>query len=523
MKNHLPAVDMDKLRITLEIKDAYNSGEISLGDARERMRREVVSLKPYEIALAEQLLREFEEDECRKENIQQMLDLFQDVIDLSRPDLQPTHPIMCYYRENDEMRKVLKAIEDLVQYPVIRNQWYEIYDKLGQWKIHLARKQNQLYSVLEKKGFDRPTTTMWLLDDFIRDEIRDARVLLDEGREEEFVAQQLTIVADILDLIQKEETVLLPTSLAMITPEEFEDMKSGDREIGYALIGNVTHESAITVPVDKPQNPEGLAAELVQVLSKYGLTAGGARGQELDVATGKLTLEQINLIYKHLPVDISYVDENELVKFYSDTDHRVFPRSRNVIGRQVKNCHPRTSVHLVEEIIEKFRTGEQDSVDFWINKPGMFIYIYYVAVRDEHGKFRGVLEMMQDCTRIRDLQDSRTLLLWSKDTAGATKYSASAPETESKTGNQPVSAQQEISAVNSEELVIDADTRLQDILRRYPHVKSGLPKVNEAFKVLNTPLARIMIPRATVQMMADRSGMEVDVLIQKLKELTEPK
>lgn len=119
---------------------------------------------------------------------------------------------------------------------------------------------------------------------------------------------------------------------------------------------------------------------------------------------------------KHLPVDISYVDENELVRFYSDTNHRIFPRSKNVIGRDVKNCHPRTSVHLVEEIIAKFRSGEQDSVDFWINKPGVFIYIYYVAVRDAEGRFRGVLEMMQDCSRIRELQGSRTLLTWSNDT-----------------------------------------------------------------------------------------------------------
>ena len=87
------------------------------------------------------------------------------------------------------------------------------------------------------------------------------------------------------------------------------------------------------------------------------------------MATGKLTLEQINLIYKHLPVDISFVDENELVKFYSDTDHRIFPRSKNVIGRQVSNCHPRKSVHIVEEIVEKFRSGEQDKAEFWINKP----------------------------------------------------------------------------------------------------------------------------------------------------------
>ena len=138
------------------------------------------------------------------------------------------------------------------------------------------------------------------------------------------------------------------------------------------------------------------------------------------MTNGKLTLEQINLIFQHMPVDFSYVDENEIVKFYNDSAHRVFPRSSNVIGRDVKNCHPRKSVHIVEEIISKFRSGEQDQAEFWINKPDVFIYILYTAVRDRDGRFRGVLEMMQDCTHIRSLTGSQTLLTWAapKDEQG---------------------------------------------------------------------------------------------------------
>ncbi len=209
----------------------------------------------------------------------------------------------------------------------------------------------------------------------------------------------------------------------MISDKEFEEMKSGDREIGFAWISgsetngaNAKSGSGQTVQDMQTQDGAGTASslteDLVAVLRKHGLNAGGS--SVFDVATGKLTLEQINLIYRHLPVDLSYVDENETVCFYSDTEHRVFPRSKNVIGRNVKNCHPRASVHIVEEIIEKFRSGEQDSAEFWINKPGIFIYILYTAVRDENGKFRGILEMMQDCTHIRSLTDSQTLLTWKK-------------------------------------------------------------------------------------------------------------
>ena len=211
---------------------------------------------------------------------------------------------------------------------------------------------------------------------------------------------------------------MYPTSLAMITEEEFEDMKSGDKEIGFTFgeLEEVSPKKEINQSESSNISGQGsLAKDLAQLLGKYGFNSG-ENSSELDVAMGKMTLEQINLVFKHLPVDITYVDENEIVKFYSDTAHRIFPRSKNVIGRDVKNCHPRESVHIVEEIIEKFRNGEQDFAEFWINKPGLFIYICYSAVKDKDGNFRGILEMMQDCTRIRSLQGSQTLLNWESGT-----------------------------------------------------------------------------------------------------------
>lgn len=507
MKKYLPSVDLEKLRKTLEIKEAYQRGDISLEEGRARIRKQVGKIRPYEIALAEQELKTIEENECRKEDIQKMIELFDEVMDTSRPNLPPNHPIMCYYRENDEMHRLMLSIEDLVQYPVIKNQWLELYDQIEAFRTHLSRKQNQLYSILEQKGFDRPTTTMWLLDDFVRDEIRDAKKLLEEDKEEEFLAMQPTIVADVQDLLQKEESVLYPTALAMITPEEFEQMRSGDYEIGFAWIDVEGFQNTDKTETQPTTVPDGFVSELSALLGKYEL-GGNDADRVFDVTTGKLSLEQINLIYQHLPIDISYVDENELVRFYSDTNHRIFPRSKNVIGRDVKNCHPRTSVHLVEEIIAKFRSGEQDSVDFWINKPGVFIYIYYVAVRDAEGRFRGVLEMMQDCSRIRELQGSRTLLTWSNDT-----QVVKSKEAQSCTPND--------TPVTKEVLTMElsANTRLQDLLKNYPQLRKDLPSMNSAFKMLNSPLARIIIPKATVAMMSERSGVPLDDILSILKEL----
>lgn len=550
MRNNLPEIDMEKLQIVLDTKERYLDGKLTLDEARAILRERVKTLRPYEIALAEQELKTFDEDECRKEDIQQMMELFQDVLDRSRPDLPEDHPIMCYLRENDEMRRLLKQVEELAQYPVIKNQWLELYDELHKFRLHLSRKQNQLYSILERKGFDRPTTTMWLLDDFIRDEIRDARRLLEEDKDDEFIAMQPTVVADVLDLMQKEETVLYPTSLAMIRPAEFEEMKSGDREIGFAWIrvGKEAPKADTTKEAVPATAAAGFANELASLLGKYGFGGGSTPGALLEVATGQMTLEQINLVYKHMPVDFSYVDENEIVRFYTDTDHRVFPRSKNVIGRDVKNCHPRTSVHLVEEIVEKFRRGEQNEVDFWINKPGLFIYIYYVAVRDEEGRFRGVLEMMQDCTRIRSLEGSRTLLSWDKSNKAASKHgddkpseaapTALAPAAEEESeyvscscmkGSSHAPAAPEVAPATEEkaescgcsghsaDAEITASTRLKDLLEHHPWLKGALAEINPAFKMLSSPLARIMIPKATVGMMSERSGMDLQSLIDAIK------
>ena len=542
MMHHLKDIDKEKLKTVLEIKEAYNSGRMSLEEAKRILKEKVKKLTPPEIALAEQELKEFEDDECRKENIQSMLVLFEDIMDTSRPDLPADHPIMCYYRENDALLKIMLEIEDLVQYPLIKNQWLEIYDKLAQYRLHFSRKQNQLYSMLERKGFDRPTTTMWTLDDFIRDEIKEARTLLEEGKDDAFLAMQPTIVADVRDLISKENTILYPTSLAMLTPEEFDDMKIGDREIGFAWIdvnsgsaksGAAASSNGSCADAKTAAGAGGdFASDLAKLLQKHGYASSS--GEKLEVTTGRLTLDQINLIYKHMPVDISYVDENEIVCFYTDTEHRVFPRSKNVIGRDVKNCHPKASVHIVEEIIKKFRSGEQSEAEFWINKPGLFIYITYIAVRDADGKFRGVLEMMQDCTHIRSLEGSQTLLTWSSgknDAGNAAKdvasesdvsYAENSPKKESARDESSASehssangnaADHPENAVGANLLPLKGETKLSDMLAAWPWLKAELPSINPAFKMLQTPLARIMIPKATVSMMSERSQMPMAELI----------
>ena len=235
------------------------------------------------------------------------------------------------------------------------------------------------------------------------------------------------------------------------------------------------------------------------------MNGNSGKSDVLDVKQGKLTLEQINLIFQHMPVDLSFVDENEIVKFYTDTKHRIFPRSAGVIGRDVKNCHPRESVSSVLEIIEAFRSGEQDEVDFWLEMNGKFIYIYYVAVRDENGKFKGVLEMMQDVTRIRGLEGKRTLVTWERPKKSDIKTE--------ETKNSEKNEQKENPYGLTENTVIG------EIIDKYPYIKEFMPTLSPTYKKLLDPIQYMIMSKvATLDMIAMRGGFPVEEIIEKISE-----
>ena len=412
------------------------------------------------------------------------------------------------------------------------NPWLELMEQILPYKVHFSRKQNQLYSALEREGFDRPTTTMWVYDDYIRDEMNKAWEILQSEQVDAtaFIDTYKEMAADLRDLMEKEEMILYPTSLKLIPADKMEQLKSGDREIGYFGI-ELPDSGGARQQIAEEHNPlqhkpekatdqladqSDFMQDLMALLAKYGReTKSDKQDQVLDVAHGKLTLEQINLLYQHMPVDISFVDENELVKFYTDTKHRVFPRSKGVIGREVRNCHPPRSIHLVEEIIEKFRSGEQSKAEFWINKPDLFIYIVYIAVRDDKGNFRGVMEMMQDCTHIRQLEGEQRLLSWGTDSVSDNgAHHGTENETYTSGSNGGV-----IPNDNSETLTLSGDTKLKWLLQQFPRLKDDLIAYNSKFSILNSPMAKVILPIATIKMMSEQSGIPRQELIDKINEL----
>ena len=520
-------INNERYRIIVSIKEDYLDGKLSLEEGNRILKEKLGTCTPDEFAYAEQSLKGVYKDEEILEKMDDLLDLFDGVLVRAENEYPENHPLWAYLEEINAVEKVaLEADKLLKQEKFIKNPWLGVFDSLAEWRTHLSRKQNQLYPMLEDHGFDRPTRIMWTFDDAVRDAISASYALLREDKYEEFLASVPETLAKLRDLNSKELEVLLPTSYKLLSDEEFVRMSKNDHEIGYAIINAPglyvvpgINDSAAQLNGNNSAQGGAVSNEflndLAGLLSKYVGPVGGApagKDAVLDVATGKLTLEQINLLFRHLPVDLSYVDENELVKFYSDTAHRIFPRSANVIGREVKNCHPAKSVHIVEEIVEKFRSGEQSQAEFWINKPGLFIYVIYTAVRDENGKFRGVLEMMQDCTHIRELEGSRTLLTWDKtDFVGdGGKEKSLAQEAAEEVEEEPLTTDA------NGRFHIDAKTTLSNLIKQCPDIVDHLISLNPKFEKLKTPMVKVMAKVATIKMIAERGDFDVDDLIGKI-------
>jgi DUF438 domain-containing protein len=312
------------------------------------------------------------------------------------------HPIDAYKRENEvatrligdlnlQLGELATATDAAERMPVLD----AISTKLGELaaiETHYARKENQLFPVLEKHGIEGPTKVMWALDDDIRGRIKTARSLLAAGDAASLAATLPETLTMIDDMIYKEEKILFPTSLDVITAEEWATIAAGDAEIGYAWIEGPGGEA----PVAAAEAPEG---------------AGQGGELLLPLPTGALTLAQLDVLFRALPFDLTYVDASDRVRFYSEGE-RVFPRSPGAIGREVRNCHPPKSLHKVEQILAEFKAGTKDVAEFWIEMGPKFVHIRYFALRDEGSSYMGCLEVVQDATHVRGLEGQRRIVDW---------------------------------------------------------------------------------------------------------------
>ena len=275
----------------------------------------------------------------------------------------------------------------------------EYIEQLSEINIHYTRKENQLFPMLEAHHFTGPSQVMWSIHDDIRAHMKEAREAFASNDAAQTVSSLQEAIKAIRDMVYKEEHILFPTSLDMLTDSEWIKVKEGEADIGFAW---VTPDEGW---------PDEILKEVEEAAPEPKTVVEDVAGA-LGLDTGRMTLDQINLMLTHLPVDLTFVDENDRVAYYSEGPERIFPRSPAIIGREVRNCHPPSSVHMVNQILDAFKSGSRDTAEFWIELGGKFIYIRYFAVREANGQYRGTLEVSQDLTKIRKLEGQQRLLDW---------------------------------------------------------------------------------------------------------------
>lgn len=310
------------------------------------------------------------------------------------------HPAAVYMEENRLLRSLFNQIKKIDPEQDI-NQFQAIFNKICKVELHFVRKENQLFPCLEKHGWDSPSKNMWAFHDEIRAIIKEVGIALEEN-DLIVVKEKLPyMIGEMSRLISVEEQRLLPNAMSLLDEDEWKEMYIGDEEIGWMLDE--------TPPV-YPEVKEKKHAHPPKSERPADVSLDGDDKYHYD--EGYMTPEQVNLLFKTMPLDITYVDEDDRVVFYNRGEDRLFPRSKNVIGREVRYCHPPKSVDTVLRILEEFRKGTKDVADFRIHIKGRFILIRYFAVRDNDGTYRGVMEMSQDITDIKTMEGEQRLLDW---------------------------------------------------------------------------------------------------------------
>ena len=307
------------------------------------------------------------------------------------------HPVRTYMEENILINKYINKLKSIDVNKELKL-YEEIFEKLATINLHFVRKENQLFPYLEKHGWTSPSQNMWAMHDDIRDYMKALRGYIKAKDTVNVESSSKQVFATIDHLLSVEEGRLLPNAMQMLSEEEWKEFKDGDKEIGWMFEKDPT-----PYPEDEYIHPS-------QDTQKRKLPFSTDDKTHYD--EGYLTPEQVNSIFRILPVDITYVNENDQVVFYNRGEDRVFPRSAGIIGREVRFCHPPKSVDQVIKILEEFKAGRQDLAEFWINFKGQFIHIQYFPVRDSDGTYRGVIEMSQDVTHIRSLEGEKRLLDW---------------------------------------------------------------------------------------------------------------
>ena len=342
------------------------------------------------------------------EEIQNLCDVHAEVFkgsieEIHHPEEVPGHPIHTMRIENKAIEEhmdniINKNLKAFKEDDSEENKINLIGDINLLWDIdkHYSRKENLIFPYLEKYGVTAPPKVMWGVDDEIRAKIKDIKISLIsyKGNKDEIVQMIEDVVKQINDMIFKEESILFPMSLDTLTEDEWVTIYNESDEIGFAIIAPESKWTRAKVNIEKNQKIDNVRVE----------------GGNIRLESGILSIKELTHMLNTIPGDMTFVDKDNIVKYFSQGKERIFARTKAIIGRSVENCHPPASVHVVDQIVQDLHSGKKDSESFWIKMGEKYILIQYFAVRDENGEFLGTLEFSQNIAPIQAITGEKRLV-----------------------------------------------------------------------------------------------------------------
>lgn len=372
----------------------------AMADIKRRMKELVGQCDAGEIAAMEQQLMA---EGIQVHQIMGMCDLHREAVsEVLAPDrapLPPGHPADVLHQENaaltvhvQELRRLLAAAAAPGADPALRFRLRQGYNELMDLDKHYQRKEHCFFSMLERHAIDGPSKVMWGKDDEVRAALKawGAALAAPDGDIAAVGEQALALVEA---MVTREESILIPMCQSVFTEDDWARIHADSPQYGWCLV----EPRRGWQPAAAAPGPDSAT-----------LPAGAG----VDLATGVLTAQQLMIMFRYLPVDITFVDHEDRVRFFSEGPNRVFARTPVIIGRLVQHCHPPKSVDIVDRILHDFRSGRQSKAEFWIDFKSRFVHIQYFAMRDAAGAYFGCLEVTQDASHVRALTGERRLLAY---------------------------------------------------------------------------------------------------------------
>ena len=374
---------------------------------KDQLREMVRQTNPSEIMAMEQ---ELISGGMPVEEVRSMCDLHSQVtrealVQLPANPIAPGHPVDTFRRENAAIREVIAKIRTTLSEITALEDGQECKSQLFQLRQnanelmdinkHYQRKEHALFSFLEKHGITGPSKVMWVKDDDIRAALKGMNQATHDcqatvGDCKKLAGSVLPALGAVEEMIFKEENILLPMSLQTLTENEWAEIWASSPQYGWCLVE----------PQEGYKPPKSAGAATPTVPGDGTIT----------MPTGHVSVEQLTSVLSTLPMDLTFVDADDRVAFFSEGPQRIFARSKAIIGRKVQHCHPPSSVDIVDRILDDFRAGRQNVAEFWIDFHGKFVHIRYFAVRNKEGKYLGTVELTQDIAPLRALSGERRLL-----------------------------------------------------------------------------------------------------------------